>query len=187
MLLLLSSLNEEAVKSETMDLLITKTAQGDTEAFEKLYTLTRASVYGYAMSVVKHPQDAEDITHDCFVNLYRAAANYTSCGKPMAWILTIAKNLCYKRLNMRNRNMQLTDDEWENAFSSNELMGHEEIMTIRKLIELLNDDERSIIILHAVSGLKFKDIARFTDLPTSTVLSKYYRGIAKLKKFYFEQ
>lgn len=187
MLLLLSSLNEDAIQAETMDTLIAKTAQGDTEAFEKLYTSTRASVYGYAMSVVKHPQDAEDITHDCFVNLYRAAASYSSCGKPMAWILTIAKNLCYKRLNTRSRNMQLSDDEWENAFSSNELVGHEEIMTIRKLVELLHADERSIIILHAVSGLKFKEIACFMDLPTSTVLSKYYRAIAKLRKVYFDR
>ena len=186
MLLLFTAVSEEAKDSELLDKLIFQTAAGDGDAFEKLYRLTKASVYGYAMSILKHPQDAEDVLHDCFVRLYHAAGGYTSRGKPMAWILTIAKNLCYKRLNDRSRSVQLDDDEWETAFESNELMGREEIMTIRRLTELLSEDERSIVILHAVSLFKYREIGEFMDLPTSTVISKYHRAINKLRRAYFE-
>ena len=186
MLLLFTTVSEEAKDSELLDKLISQTAAGDGDAFEKLYRLTKASVYGYAMSILKHPQDAEDVLHDCFVRLYHAAGGYASRGKPMAWILTIAKNLCYKRLNDRSRSVQLDDDEWETAFETNELMGREEIMTSRRLTELLSEDERSIVILHAVSLFKYREIGEFMDLPTSTVISKYHRAINKLRRAYFE-
>ena len=56
MLLLFTTVSEEAKDSELLDKLISQTAAGDGDAFEKLYRLTKASVYGYAMSILKHPQ-----------------------------------------------------------------------------------------------------------------------------------
>ena len=56
-----------------------------------LYRQTKASVFGYALSLLKNPYDAEDVLHDCFVSIYSAAEGYVSSGKPMAWILTITR------------------------------------------------------------------------------------------------
>lgn len=43
----------------------------------------------------KNTFDAMDVMQECIVKVYESAGNYRSRGKPMAWILTIAKNLCY--------------------------------------------------------------------------------------------
>ena len=53
-----------------------------------------------------------------------------------------------------------------------------------ELMEALNDDERQIIMLHAVCGFKHREIAELLNKPLSTVLSKYRRGLKKLKDFY---
>ena len=63
-------------------------------------------LYACALKIVKNSADAEDVLHDCFVNIFTAAAGYRPHGKPMAWIITIAKNLCFARLRQHNRQEQ---------------------------------------------------------------------------------
>ena len=74
-------------------------AQGDDGALQTLYDLSATSIYAYALSVTKSAHDAQDIMHDTFIKVYENAHTYQSHGKPMAWILTIAKNLCFQKRN----------------------------------------------------------------------------------------
>ena len=55
-------------------------------------------------------------------------------------------------------------------------------MVLEAAFHVLNQEERQIVILHAVSGLKHKEISQIMKRPLSTVLSKYNRAIKKLKK-----
>lgn len=50
-----------------------------------LYRSTSGAVFAYALSVLKNRQDAEDVLHDCYVNIYQTAQAYRSEGKPMQW------------------------------------------------------------------------------------------------------
>ena len=89
-----------------LDAWLLETAQGDTCAFAQLYTHTSAAVYGFALSILKNAHDAEDVLHDTFLSIRSAAQGYRPMGKPMAWILTIARNLCMARLRQRSRDAQ---------------------------------------------------------------------------------
>ena len=55
-------------------------------------------------------------------------------------------------------------------------------MVTRAVMAKLRDDEREIVMLHAVAGMKHREIASMLELPLSTVLSKYNRALKKLKK-----
>ena len=57
----------------------------------------------------------------------------------------------------------------------------EDRMTLEKVFTVLPEDVCRIIMLHAVSGMKHREIADLLNMPTSTVLSKYNRGIQKLR------
>ena len=57
----------------------------------------------------------------------------------------------------------------------------DEAMVLRQAMRLLGPEERQIVLLHAVSGLKHREIAALLERPLSTVLSKYHRALAKLK------
>ena len=76
-----------------LDDLITRMARGDKEALASLYEATKAALYGFALSIMKDVDHAEDITQDTFIQLYHSAGGYRSQGKPMAWIITITRNL----------------------------------------------------------------------------------------------
>ncbi len=82
---------------------------GDQEAFRRLYETTAKGVYSYALSILKHPQDAEEVMQDTYMTAWNQAEQYRPEGKPMAWLLTIARNLCYMRL--RKQLAQLSEEE----------------------------------------------------------------------------
>ena len=78
--------------------LILRMAEGDNDAFRDLYEQTSSAVYGFALSILRNVHDAENVMHDAYIRIHRSAAAYQPKGKPMAWILTIVRNLCYTRL-----------------------------------------------------------------------------------------
>ena len=150
-------------------------------ALEELYHETSAAIYGFALSILKNVEDAQDVMHDCFVKVYESAAQYKSHGKPMAWMLTIAKNMCYQRLNQSKRFADVKDEDIERMFGDNTSVNADDRMTLKACLSQLTAVERQIIVMHAVGGMKHREIADMLGIPLSTTLSKYNRALDKLK------
>jgi len=167
-------------ESAALDSWLRQVAKGNAKALEKLYKAVSQPVYAYALSFLKNPQDAEDVLHDSFLLVWRNAPAYRSEGKPMAWILTITRNQCFKKLRQQKRYISMSDWETE-VFLPDENLSVEEKLLLQGCMNLLTDEERQIVILHAVAGLKHRQIALFLDIPLSTALSKYHRAIKKMK------
>lgn len=184
----LTSVNEimSAEAAET-DACLAGVAQKDSEALERLYHLTSAAVYGLALSTLKNTHDAEDVLHDCYVSIWSAAGQYRSAGKPLAWILTITRNLCLMKLRERKRSAEVPQEDWEDYLVACEGMSSEDKLTVTECMSLLSDEERQIVVLHAVAGFRHREIAQVLSLPLATVLSKYSRAVKKLKKAYEER
>ena len=157
----------------------------DLQALEELYDRTSASVYGFALSFLKNAQDAQDVTHDLYVLLWTSAWSYSSDGKPMAWILTVARNLCLQKLREYQRRSELPQEDWEAYVDGNGRMSAEDKVILSESLRSLSDEERQIVMLHAVAGFKHREIGKFLELPLSTVLSKYNRALKKLRKHAF--
>ena len=157
-------------------------SMGDKSALAALYECAKTSIYTYALSMMKTPHDAEDVLQDALLEIWRSAPNYQSMGKPMAWIITITRNICLMRLRRR----RLTADEPLDPSIHEDIISNEpnpeDRIVIKSCLEELADTEREIVILHAVSGLRHREIAEILKLPLSTVLSKYNRAIKKLRK-----
>ncbi len=60
-------------------------------------------------------------------------------------------------------------------------------MVLKSALEILKEDERQIVLLHASAGLKHREIAADLQMPLATVLSKYNRAIKKLKQYLREE
>ena len=151
-------------------------ALNDIEAFNELYNLINNNVYSFALSILKNNEDALDVTQDVFITIYHNAFKYQNQNKPMAWILTITKNIAYNKIKSNKKTINV--DEIEFISKPN----HDDKILIEYLLNNLNDDERNIVILHAMNGFKFYEIAKILDLKITTTLSKYHRAIKKLKE-----
>lgn len=156
-------------------------AEGDRAAFAALYEASASAVYGFALSIVRDAGDAEDVLQDTFVKVWSAADDYEPQGKPMAWIFTITRNLSTSRLRERGKTAEMP--EYEQAFEGvcEPGLGVEQRMVLEAALNRLGDDERQIVMLHAVSGLKHAETAKLLSMPLATVLSKYSRARRKLQ------
>ena len=69
--------------------LLKKVAVGDQEAFRQLYQNTDRTIYSFILSIVRHPQDAEEIMQEVYLKIWTSASGYKSQGKPLAWMFTL--------------------------------------------------------------------------------------------------
>ena len=100
----------------------------------------------------------------------------------MAWLMTIARNEALQLLRERRRTVAMTPEDWQEQFSDRPDFSQEDLLTLRALLETLSEEERQIVSLHALGGLKHREIAAMLDLALPTVLSKYHRAMKKLGK-----
>ena len=174
--------NKYAETGVDLDAILQGISEGSQVALEQLYRHTHSSVYSFALSILRNTHDAEDVLHDCYVTVWHSAGNYRSQGKPMAWMMTIAKNLCLQRIREQKKAADMPQDEWELHLLDNGELTTEDKSILYFCMGLLSEQERQIVTLHAVSGFKHREIAAFLGLPLSTVLSKYHRAVKRLKQ-----
>ncbi len=159
-----------------LEQLLARIAAGEQEALAQLYSRTRGAVYALALSYLKNPHDAQDTAQDTYVQVWENAEKYRPQGSPMAWLLTIARNLARLRLRQAGRQESLEHQEWEEGVSP------EDRHLLQEALAALGEQERQIILLHSTAGLRHREIAALLELPLPTVLSKYHRALKKLKK-----
>ena len=174
--------NEIEDKNKILDRFILDLADGNKDSLGVIYEKTKTSVYAYALSILKNRDDAEDVMHDTYLCVYSSAAAYSSSGKPMAWILTIVKNLCLSKLRANSIRSHDQIDDYSEFISSNDSLTADEKLILAEALGKLADDEREIVLLHVLSGFKHREISDYMNLPLATVLSKYSRAVKKLKK-----
>lgn len=163
--------------------LFIKIGQGDMGAFETLYVQTERAVYAYVFSMLKNPQDTQDIVQDTYLKIRAAAHLYQPQGKPMAWLFTIARNLTHNLQKRSSRSVYLDDGDLENWSAISYITDPTDRLILEAAFKLLSEEERQILLLHALSGMKHREIAKSMGVPLSTVLSRYQRSLKKLRRF----
>jgi RNA polymerase sigma factor (sigma-70 family) len=162
--------------------LFKRIAKEDMTALDELYVITERIMYAFTLSLTKDHQRALDLMQDTYVKIISAAHLYKPMGKPLAWMFTIAKNLHYTNARREKRRISI---ETQGAFDDNSftyITDMENRIVLEGVLSLLSDEEREIVLLYAVTGMKHKEIAECLGLKLSTTLSKYHRALKKLRE-----
>lgn len=179
--------NEEKQKLNIDEAIFTRIADNDMAAFEEFYRLTERTVYAFVLSTLKNHDDALDVVQDTYLKIRAAAHLYQPMGKPMAWVFTIARNLAISKIRSKQKKDSLTLTDIENDLNFSYVSDQEDRLVLQTALKILNNEETQIILLHAISGFTHREIAKSLEMNLSTVLSKYHRGLKKLKKHLSEQ
>ncbi len=166
--------------------LLPRVGQGDSSALEALYIQTERAVYALALSILRDPEEAQDVTQEVYLKVRAAAHLYMPQGKPLAWLFTITKNLCRDIQRGRGRVEQEPEGMEQDARFSY-VSDPTDRLGLGAALKTLGTEERQVVLLHAVSGLKHREIAQDLGLPLSTVLSRYNRALKKLKRYLIEE
>ena len=158
---------------------------GTPQGFEDLYRKTFPRVYAYVASLLRDRSAAEDVTALAFERAYRKRSRFSERrGSPEAWVFGIARNAALDELRKRGRRARLEtepadvwspgpDEQAERAFQREE---------VRAALASLDPRDRDLVTLKFAGGLSNGEIARVLGISESSVGSRLYRAVEKLRK-----
>ena len=154
--------------------------------FEEKVLETIDALYNLAIQLTQNRQDAEDLVQDVTLRAYRYFHRFERGTNFKAWIMTIMRNLYINRYRKRLKEpVKVEFEEVENFISFPEISGvQEEIFSeiIRNSIDKLPEELRMVITLFYVDGFTYKEIAKITEVPLGTVMSRLYTARQILKR-----
>lgn len=161
--------------------------QGDPAALEELFNSTERVLYAFVLSIVKNPDDTADIVQDVYIKIRESAHLYQPRGKPLAWMFTIARHLAINHLRFQGRQAWDEMNQMENDMQFSYITDPTDRIVLGSALNILKEEERQILLLHVLSGLKHREIAAGLSLPLATVLSRYNRSLKKLREHLIRQ
>jgi len=166
--------------------LVKRILNGDTECFNDLINkyFPRTVGFIYKMGVVR--EDAEDLAQEVFIKVYNNLYKYNESWKFSTWLFKIAVNT-YK--DFRKRKQPRTEEINENipsggASPEEYLDSVQRQESIRLMFSSLNDDVKSIMVLHYYQGLSLKEIGEIYRISPDAVKMKIFRARKQLSKKY---
>lgn len=175
----------EMIKSHKINIdegLFSRIGKSDMAAFDELYRITERTLYTYALSLSKNHEEALDLMQETYVKVLSAAHLYKPMGKPLAWLFIITKNTYLSQLRKSRKVLPFENHQLNNDLRFSYITDLEDKMVLKIALDHLTELESQIVLLHAVTGMKHKDIASSLGIGLSTTLSKYHRAIKKMRK-----
>ena len=173
--------------------LIVKFIEGDKLAIETLVTRHQKKLFNYIYNVVNNRDVAEDIFQDTFIKIINTIrlGNYNEEGKFINWAIRIAHNLSIDYFR-KDKNFQIiTPDENYDIFeiigeldaSKEDQLVNEQIhKDIRKVVDLLPEDQKQVVIMRFFQDMSFKEISEEADVSINTALGRMRYALINLRK-----
>lgn len=172
--------------------------EGDSEAFSTLIDRYKDKIYTSIYLLVKDKYLAEDIFQDTFIKVIDTinGGRYTDEGKFLPWVMRIAHNLCVDHFRKVKRSPSIKTSEDHDIFevlNFSEAGADEKMMQgqshdrVRKMLDMLPEDQKEVIIMRHFADLSFKEIARLTNCSINTALGRMRYGLINLRKMMVEK
>jgi len=159
-----------------------KLQKGNVEALDSIYDLTSKAVYYLCFSILKNSEQAKDIAHDTYIRLYKNINRYELNTNAAAWILSIARNLSLNEYAKLKHTLSLEGFKEDLIDAREHFSDVDDFCYMNKTFQVLNPDEREIVILFAMNRFKHYEIAEIVNKPTGTVKWIYNRAVKKLRE-----
>jgi RNA polymerase sigma factor (sigma-70 family) len=171
---------------------------GDTNAISPLITRYKNKIFTSIYILVKDRYLAEDLFQDVFIRIIDTlrSGRYTDEGKFLPWAMRIAHNLCvdHFRKVKRTPTIKTSDDtdifevlNFSEAGVDSRIMTEQTSDKVRRMIDLLPEDQREIIVLRHYADLSFKEIADLTGCSINTALGRMRYALLNLRKMMTEK
>jgi len=168
------------VKTYTDEQLATNYLKGDEESLEILIKRYLKPIYSFSFRFVGDSQEAEDITQEVFVKVWRNLKKFDKNKKFKTWIFTIAKNTC---LDWQKKKKTLPLFFAENIEDPSPILNE----PLDRILERISPKYRMVLFLRYNDHFTFREIAESLGESIDTIKTRHRRGIATLKKLLKEK
>lgn len=160
--------------------LIHKVHNGDKEALNTIVGKYYDEIYRFCVYLTGNDTDSYDITQEIFLKFIKYVNSYRYKNLK-GYLLIIARNSCCDYFRHK-KDMLWIEDMAESGKEDSQITAMEDGMLLRQELLKIPPEQREVIILHVYEELKFGEIAKMLGCNISTVKSRYFQGIKKLKR-----
>lgn len=139
--------------------------------------------------MVKNKEDAEELTQDIFLRIYKGLPDFRGDSQLKTWIYRITVNTCITKLNSkrfkeyRNKTIEINNYISDSSINTEDILINEDNQTKLEIaLSLLSVDYRQILLLFYIEEFSYKEIAEILELPIGTICTKLFRARKKLKE-----
>lgn len=177
----------EKVLMEDRKIWMNKIAAGSIEAFELFYEHYNQFVYSIALNLLKNKQEAEDITHDVFIEISQVAATYSpEKGSIEAWLAIRTRSRCIDLIRKKREiPTEVQEDRTQTSIYNpieETVMRQVDGKIITNALKQLPDSQRSAVYGSFFQNFTHKELANRLNLPLGTVKSLIRYGLRNLRK-----
>lgn len=177
------------------DPIVAEARKGDPGAKETIVRVHYRHIHGLISRLVRDQEEAADLTQETFLRAFLRLDELKIPASLSWWLRSIATNLCRESYRRRYRlrsllfsrggeNTQKDGDAWEpvdESLSPEDAAVRAEMRRrVRTALRSLPPDQKEVVLLHHVQGVRVEDIARLVGCPVGTVKSRLSRGRARL-------
>ena len=181
----------------SVEVLVRRIKRGDEASFRQLVERYKSRVYSIAYAMTKNQSDADDLSQEIFLKVYRFLPQFKGKSKFYTWLYRLAINTCISAINNRekkpeevslflsseNKDVLLNTLPEESVVSPMQLLENKELgQKIRLAIDSLSDGLKEIFILREIEDLSYKDLAEIFKCPEGTIKSRLFRAREELRK-----
>lgn len=171
---------------------IQKAQQGDTSAFEHLYNRYKRRVYAICLRIVSDPVEAEDLTQEAFLLVFRKIHTFRGASAFSTWLHRLALNVAY--MHLRKKHLQamsfeeLSNPNDENGAYKKEfggpdvtLEGFVDRVNLERALSALTGACKTVFLLHDVQGFKHREIAEIMNCSVESSKGQLHRARSRLR------
>lgn len=163
-------------------------SKGNMAAFEEIYQRHHRRVYSICLRMLQNAFEAEDLTQDVFIQLYRKIGSFRGDSAFTTWLHRLTVNQVLMHFRKRNVKFEKTTEEGETpeqivAGTANPFkMQIVDKMALENAIEQLPTGYKNVFVLHDVEGFEHEEVARILGCSVGTSKSQLHKARLKLRK-----
>ncbi len=185
------AVNPSAAAPQEIDPLIERCLKGDQRAWDEIVRLYWRKVFNIAYKFVGRQDEAEDLTQDIFLKLFKSLKTFDRRANFSTWLISVSRNLCIDHYrSMRREHDVVTHDvdvaslARPSALDSPQvaLEQRDRVALLRAALDKLAPSLRTAVMLRDIQELSYHEIAEKLGVPEGTVKSRINRGRTELSR-----
>ncbi len=162
--------------SDTDASLVARCLRDDSVAMRQLVERYQSDVFSICYRMMRHAHDAEDVTQEVFIRVFRSLARWDSSRHLRPWILGIAINRCRTALSKRSKRPEMVDYLQETVSTKDPDDSQELAAVIQSAVDELRSDYREVFVLFHESGQSYEEISAIVKRPIGTIKTWLHRA-----------
>ena len=175
------------------DAVLRACALGDQRALHRLYEQDGRHLLGVALRIVRQRQEAEDVLHDAFMNIWTKCGSFdASLGSGRGWVYSVVRNMALNAVRNGAREVQVDEETAEALDAQTSMDAHQQFAEafearaslgrLNECLARLEPARRNCILYAYVDGCSHGEIAERTRTPLGTVKAWIKRGMGSLRE-----